>query len=76
MLSTVYPATAVRKARRFAACAAAFVQDRRGGGLAMAAATLDAGTFPPTKLGMALYTAYLGQCGAWGGCYPHWMARG
>lgn len=27
----------------------------------MAEATLDAVTFPPTKLGMALYIAYLGN---------------
>lgn len=28
--------------------------------MAIAEATLDGGTFPPTKLGMMLYNAYLG----------------
>lgn len=39
----------------------------------MADATLDAGTFPPTKLGMVLYIAYLGK-GEGGGCCQHSVA--
>ena len=68
MLSTVYPATAVRNALRLAACAVALGQARRGGALAMAEATLAADTFPPTKLGIALYTAYLREREGGGGC--------
>lgn len=56
----MHPAAAVRKARRFVAWATALGHVLIGDALVMVEATLAGSTLPPTKLGMALYIAYLG----------------